>query len=251
MTQAADIPSQAVLRLRGVRFSYPDGHEALCGVDLDVHPGESVALVGANSAGKSTLLLHCNGCLTPSAGEVMICGLAVTRATLREVRRRVGTVFQEADDQLFMPSIAEDVAFGPHNLGLSDDEVAQRVREALESVGCAHLATRQPQHLSGGEKRAAAIATVLAMRPEVLLLDEPTSNLDPRARREFIRLLQTLPHTRVIATHDLDMVLETCPRTVVLHQGRVRADGRTRDIFSDAALLDACRLEQPLCMHPC
>lgn len=241
-------PHPAALSLHKVFYTYPDGLEALRGVDLEIHEGESVALVGANSAGKSTLLLHCNGCLSPAQGEARVMGLPVTPQNLPKIRQMVGTVFQDADDQLFMPSIVEDVAFGPHNMGLSPEDAARRAREALEAVGCAHLAERQPHHLSGGEKRAAAIATVLAMRPRLLLLDEPTSNLDPRARRQFIRLLNSLPHTRIVATHDLDMVLEVCPRTVVLYKGQIRADGATRDIFADTALLEACHLERPLCM---
>lgn len=239
------------LHLRDVHYAYPDGMVALRGVNLIVKRGECVALVGANSAGKSTLLLHCNGCLLPTQGEASARGTPISRKTLPEIRRMVGTVFQEPDDQLFMPSIAEDVAFGPRNMGLAPEEVERRVREALEATGCAHLAGRQPRRLSGGEKRAASLATALAMEPDILLLDEPTSNLDPRARRQFIRLVRALPHTRLIATHDLDMVLEVCPRTVALHEGRILADGPTRSIFADAALLEECRLEQPLCMAPC
>lgn len=239
------------LQLRGVRHVYPDGIEALRGVDLVVEKGRRVALTGANSAGKSTLLLHCNGCLFPTEGETLVRGVPVARKTLPEIRRMVGTVFQDPDDQLFMPSIAEDVAFGPRNMGLVPDEVERRVDEALEAVGCSHLAGRRPQRLSGGEKRAAALAAALSMRPDILLLDEPTANLDPRARRQCIDLMRRLPQTLVIATHDLDMVLEVCPRTVVLHEGRVHADGPTGRIFADAALLEACRLETPLCMAPC
>ena len=239
------------LHVRALHFCYPDGQRALNGVDLCVEQGESLALVGANSAGKSTLLLHLNGCLlpaTPEQGTVEVLGQAVTRETLGHIRRLVGTVFQDADDQLFMPTIAEDLAFGPRNMGLSPEEVQARVHEALRAVGAEHLASRRPHHLSGGEKRAVAIATVLVMRPELLLLDEPTSNLDPRARRRFIRLMGTLPQTRIIATHDLDMVLDLCPRTVVLHQGQIRADGPTERIFADTALLEECGLEPPLCM---
>ena len=237
------------LRVHGLHYRYPDGLHALKGVDLCVEEGECLALVGPNSAGKSTLLLHCNGCLLPAEGEVRVAGVPVDKAHLDDIRRRVGTVFQEADDQLFMPTIAEDVGFGPHNMGLAPQEVQARVEQALAAVGAGHLLQRQPHHLSGGEKRAVAIATVLAMRPGLLLLDEPTSNLDPRARRRFMELARSLPQTRIIATHDMDMVLELCARTVVLYDGQVRADGPTREIFQDAILLQQCGLEVPLCIR--
>lgn len=241
--------SHHIVEVRGLRYAYPDGTLALDGVDFRIHHGESVALVGANGAGKSTLLQHLNGCLAPTAGEVRIGDFPLSPGTLAEVRRTVGMVFQDPDDQLFMPTVEDDVAFGPLNLGLPPLEVAKRVCGALDTVGCAHLATRPPYRLSGGEKRAVAIATVLAMSPSILVLDEPTSNLDPRARRQFIDLLRSFTHTKIIATHDLDMVLDLCERTIVLHRGRVLADGRTLDIFSDDALLDQGRLERPLCMQ--
>jgi cobalt/nickel transport system ATP-binding protein len=234
------------VELRALAHTYADGTPALRGIDLCIAPGEAVALVGANGAGKSTLLQHLNGLLLPGSGSVHIEGVAVTRTTLAAVRRRVGYVFQDADDQLFMPTVQDDVAFGPLNLGLPTAEVQARVQAALAAVGAAHLAARAPYRLSGGEKRAAAIAGVLAMEPAVLVLDEPTSGLDPAGRRRLIELLRGLTPTRVIATHDLDLVLELCPRVVVLHEGRVQADGRPQALFSDHELLRRCHLELPL-----
>jgi cobalt/nickel transport system ATP-binding protein len=234
------------IELRALAHTYADGTPALHGIDLRIAPGEAVALVGANGAGKSTLLQHLNGLLLPGSGSVHIEGVAVTRATLAAVRRRVGYVFQDADDQLFMPTVQDDVAFGPLNLGLPSAEVQARVRAALAAVGAAHLAARAPYRLSGGEKRAAAMAGVLAMEPAVLVLDEPTSGLDPAGRRRLIELLRGLTPTRVIATHDLDLVLELCPRVVVLHEGRVQADGRPQALFADYELLRRCHLELPL-----
>jgi cobalt/nickel transport system ATP-binding protein len=238
--------TRPIVEVRGLAHRYPDGTPALRGVDLRIPTGESIAVVGANGAGKSTLLQHLNGLLIPSAGAVYIAGLPMIRANLAQVRRRVGFVFQDADDQLFMPTVYDDVAFGPFNLGLTGTEVRSRVHDALESVGAAHLATRAPYRLSGGEKRAVAIAGVLAMQPSILVLDEPSSGLDPAGRRRLIGLLQSLEQTRVIATHDLDLVLDVCPRVVVMHEGRVLADGSPGDLFTDRDLLQRCHLEPPL-----
>ena len=232
-------------------FRYPDGTQALRGVTFSVPQGACVALIGANGAGKSTLLLHLNGSASPDQGSVRIGPHLVEPATLEAVRRRVGMVFQDPDDQLFMPSIQEDVAFGPRNLGLPEAEVARRVASALATVDLAHLAAKPPYRLSAGEKRRAAIATVLAMTPEVLVMDEPTTGLDPRARRQLIDLLKGFGHTRIIATHDLDLVLELCERTIILHEGAIRADGPTRALFEDPGLLAACHLERPLSLLPC
>ena len=242
--------SHHIVEVRNLRYAYPDGTEALSDVSFRIHHGESVALVGANGAGKSTLLLHLNGCLVPSAGEVRIGDFPLAPGTLSEVRRTVGMVFQDPDDQLFMPTVHDDVAFGPLNLGLPVDEVEARVFSALDTVGCGGLDKRPPYKLSGGEKRSVAIATVLAMSPSILVLDEPSSNLDPRARRQFINLLKEFKHTKIIASHDLDLVLDLCERTIVLQQGRVRADGPTREIFADDQLLEECHLERPLSMQP-
>jgi len=234
-----------------LRFEYPDGTQALDGVSFSITHGESIALVGANGAGKSTLLMHLNGFLTPRVGSVDIGGTPVTKSTLKTIRRSVGMVFQDPDDQLFMPTVFEDVAFGPMNLGLPAEEIESRVSSALERVGAAHLRERPPYRLSGGEKRAVAIATVLAMTPDVLVMDEPSSNLDPRARRRLIELLGSFEHTKIIATHDLDLALELCDRTIVMSGGAVAADGPTSEIFDDADLLDACGLEKPLSLAGC
>jgi cobalt/nickel transport system ATP-binding protein len=235
---------------RGLRFAYPDGTPALDGVSFRVHAGESVAVVGANGAGKSTLLLALNGLVTPSAGEARIGEVPVTPATRAQIHRTVGYVFQDADDQLFMATVREDVAFGPLNLGLAAAEVEARVQAALETVGAAHLAGRAPYRLSGGEKRAVAIAGVLAMQPSVLLLDEPSAGLDPASRRRLITLLNSFSHTKLVATHDLDLVLDTCSRVLVMRDGRIEADGTAAAVFSDAALLARCHLEPPLGWRP-
>jgi len=237
--------TQAAIELRGLTHTYPDGTPALRGVDLRIQPGESVALVGANGAGKSTLLAHLNGLLWPSTGEVLVGGMRVTRATLAQVRGAVGFVFQDADDQLFMPTVQDDVAFGPSHQALPPQAVEARVRAALEAVGAAHLAARAPHRLSGGEKRAVAIAGVLAMQPSILALDEPSAGLDPAGRRRLIDLLRSLPQTRLIATHDLDLVQEVCQRVLFLHDGRIEADGPPEVLFADRELLRRCRLEPP------
>lgn len=243
--------SHHTLDIVDLRFAYPDGTVALNGVSLHAYHGESIAVVGANGAGKSTLLMHLTGFLSPQSGSVRIGGVPVTRGTLNDIRRTVGMVFQDPDDQLFMPSVAEDVAFGPVNLGLPPGEVDARVTEALERVGALHLAERPPYRLSGGEKRAVSIATVLAMNPSVLVLDEPSSNLDPKARRRLIGLLGSFEHTKIVATHDLDMALDVCDRVIVLADGAVIADGPAREILADAALMDESGLERPLSLQSC
>ena len=232
-------------------YSYPDGTRALGDVSFSIHHGEAVAVIGANGAGKSTLLLHLNGCLAPSEGSVRIGDYPVTKATLPEIRRTVGMIFQNSDDQLFMPTVAEDVAFGPLNLGFPTDEVAHRVEVALAEVDALHLRDKPPHRLSAGEKRRVAIATVMAMAPDILVLDEPTTGLDPFSRRKLLGLLSGFSHTRIIATHDLEFVLELCGRVIVLHEGSIVADGPTLEVFSDAAFLEGCRLEQPPSLRPC
>lgn len=234
-----------------LHHAYPDGTVALRGVSFRITHGESVAIVGENGAGKSTLLLHLNGYLAPTGGDVRVGGIPLNRDTLPAVRRTVGMVFQDPDDQLFMPTIFEDVAFGPLNLGLPPEEVEGRVAKALETVGMAGLGGRPPYKLSGGEKRAAAIATVLVMEPDILVMDEPSANLDPRSRRRLIELLRSFSHTKIIATHDLDMALDLCGRTLVLHEGRIAADGPTRDILRDESILGPCSLEKPLRLQGC
>jgi cobalt/nickel transport system ATP-binding protein len=237
--------SHHIVEARNLIYTYPDGTEALKGVTFRIAHGEAVALVGSNGAGKSTLLLHLNGYLTPAQGDVVIGDTVVTRETAASARRAVGLVFQDPDDQLFMPTVAEDVAFGPLNAGLPPEQVEQRVVRALERVGMLHVRERPPYHLSAGEKRAVAIATVLAMSPDILVMDEPSANLDPRARRRLIELLHSFEHTRIIATHDLEMVVEVCSRVIVLDGGKVVADGPVRELLNDEALMSAHGLERP------
>ncbi|CCH73318.1 energy-coupling factor ABC transporter ATP-binding protein [Nostocoides australiense] len=242
--------STPVLDLRGVAFAYPDGHQALFGVDLHVHPGERVALLGPNGAGKTTLVLHLNGILTAGAGSVTISGLPVTKDNLLEIRRRVGIVFQDPDDQLFMPTVREDVAFGPANLGLAREAIDERVESALRSVGMLDFADRPPHHLSFGQRRRVAVATVLAMEPEILVLDEPSSNLDPASRRELAEIITALGVTVLMVTHDLPYALQLCERSVVLSDGVIAADGATADLLTDAELLARHRLELPYGFDP-
>ncbi len=239
------------VEVRDLAYRYPDGTEALAGVSFTVAPGEAVGVIGANGAGKSTLLHLLNGLLPASGGEVRIGGEPLTPKSLPAIRRAVGLVFQDADDQLFTPSVEDDVAFGPRHLGLPPAEVAARVRDALSRVGLWEQRAKAPFRLSGGEKKRVAIASVLSMVPAVLVVDEPTAGLDPHARRQLLRLLAEFDHTRIFTSHDLDMVAELCPRTIVLDRGRVRADAPTATVFRDDALLRECRLERPLAMQAC
>lgn len=243
--------SHHIVEAKDLHFIYPDGTVAVKGISFKITHGESVAVVGANGAGKSTLLQHLNGYLIPSKGELRVGDFTLTRKNIDAVRRSVGMVFQDPDDQLFMPTVFDDVAFGPLNLGLSDDEVTIKVHQALETVGMLHVIKRPPYKLSGGEKRSVAIATVLAMSPDILVMDEPSSNLDPMARRRLIGLLKGFHHTKIIATHDLDMALELCERTIVIHDGRITADSRTVDLFQNETLLAESGLEKPLSMQGC
>lgn len=243
--------SHHTIEVDDLHYRYPDDTVALDGVSFSVGHGESIALVGANGAGKSTLLLSLMGFLVPTSGSVRIGDVPVTKSTLRDIRRTVGMVFQDPDDQLFMPSVGEDVGFGPMNLGLPADEVASRIDDALARVGALHLKDRPPYRLSGGEKRAVAIATVLAMCPSALVMDEPSSSLDPRARRRLIELLATFEHTKIIATHDLDLALDLCERTIVMSGGTVTADGPTAAVFADESLLECSGLERPLGLQSC
>ena len=265
MTHATIIPDARApaVRIRELEYHYPDGRPALRGVNLTIEAGETVALVGPNGAGKSTLLLHLNGLLPGTdrsvlhthgegprralngAHRVWIDGLPVDARNGPEVRRRVGLLFQDPDDQLFSTSVVEDVAFGPLNLGLSRVEARARALECLGQVDLADAAERPPHHLSFGERKRVCLAGVLACRPSVLALDEPTANLDPRGRRRFIQMIRALPATKLIATHDLAMVLELCDRTILLDLGRVVASGPTRDLLRDGALLEAHGLETP------
>lgn len=237
------------VEIQDLYYAYPDGTPALRGVDLLVEEGESVGIVGPNGAGKSTLLLHLNGILT-GRGEVKIFGLPVIRENLREIRRRVGLVFQDPDDQLFSPTVFDDVAFGPLNMGLTREEVVEVVDQALREVGLAGLERKSAFHLSFGQKKRAALATVLSMNPDLLVLDEPSSNLDPRARRELSELLQGMKVTKLVVTHDLPFVFENCERVVVMDAGKVVADGDVFAILSDEKLLERHGLELPYGFFP-
>jgi len=271
MTTSDGDQSVPAIRVSGLEYRYPDGKEALRGVDLIVRAGESVAVVGPNGAGKSTLLLHLNGLLPgksrSTAGHihlagwglrngrrslapcVWIGGLEVGDRNAPEVRRQVGLVFQDPDDQLFCNTVIEDVAFGPLNQGKSTAEARTIALECLRRVDLHMEADRPPHHLSFGERKRACLAGVLACQPSVLVLDEPSANLDPRARRRFIQLLKALACTKLIATHDLEMVLEVCPRTILLDAGRVVADGPSPAILADALLMEDHGLEQPLSLR--
>ncbi len=230
------------LEVHDLHFSYPDGHAALKGASLSIAPGEKVALVGPNGAGKSTLMLHLNGILQ-GQGEVRVAGMTMTKDNLGRVRAAVGLVFQDPDDQLFSPTVFDDVAFGPLHMGLPETEVRARVASALAAVNMENYTQRVSHHLSVGEKKRIAIATVLSMNPEILVLDEPSAGLDPRARRGLINLLRDLPQTMLVSTHDIRMVAELFPRTAVMAGGRVVADGPTPTILGDAALLAQHGLE--------
>ncbi|MGH8906133.1 MAG: energy-coupling factor ABC transporter ATP-binding protein [Egibacteraceae bacterium] len=229
-----------------LHFAYPDGRQALDGLSLVVERGEQVAVLGPNGAGKSTLALHLNGILSPQRGSVTINGLPVTQKHLLEVRQRVGVVFQDPDDMLFMPTVHQDVAFGPANLGLGEAEVAERVARALDMVGMRAYENRPPHHLSFGQRKRVAAAAVLSMQPEILVLDEPSSNLDPRSRREFGEILSRLGLTMLLVTHDLPYALQLCDRAVIIDGGRIVADGPIRDVLADDGLLEAHALELPL-----
>ncbi|WP_371822334.1 energy-coupling factor ABC transporter ATP-binding protein [Conexibacter sp. SYSU D00693] len=246
-----DAGAPPALDVRDLRYAYPDGSEALSGVSLSVQPGERVAVLGPNGAGKTTLVLRLNGTIEDGEGEVVVGGVRLEKATRKEVRRRVGIVFQDSDDQLFMPTVEADVAFGPANLGLRGDALAERVDEALAQVGLDDDVRRKaPHQLSAGQRRRAAVAGVLAMRPDVLVLDEPSSALDPAARRELADVLQSLRLTTLLVTHDLPYALELCPRAVVLDRGQVVADGPTREVLADEGFMRAHRLELPAGFNP-
>ncbi len=234
--------------IENLSYTYPDGTQALRGINLSIRANERVALIGANGSGKSTLQLHLNGILIPQEGEIKIGGWLVNSQNLREIRNFVGLVFQNPDNQLFMPTVWEDVAFGPMNQGLRGRELTNRVVQAMTAVSIdpERYGKRNTDNLSGGEKKRIAIAGVLAMNPQVLVFDEPSAQLDPRSRRQLIQLLQSLPLTQLIATHDLDMALELCDRTIVLSQGEVVFDGKTEQVMSDRDFLIQHSLELPL-----
>lgn len=231
--------------LEHVHYRYPDGFEALSGVDLHIESGEKVALVGPNGAGKSTLMLQLNGTLRPMHGTVRVAGMAVGKDTIRRVRSKVGLVFQDPDDQLFSPTVFDDVAFGPLHMGLPADEVHRRVERALAAVGMASFARRVPHRMSLGQRKRVALATVLSMNPSILVFDEPSAGLDPRGRRELIGLLRSLDQTLLVSTHDMRLVAEVFPRTIVMDDGVVVADGPTDRLMADQAMLEAHGLEAP------
>ena len=234
-----------MIELKDVSYSYEPDHPALRGVSFSIQRSEAVGLIGANGAGKSTLMKALLGLVT-AKGELRVDGLRVEKASLAEIRRRLGFVLQNSDNQMFMPTVFEDMMFAPINYGLSREAAEARVDAALEQLGLTALKHRHNHRLSGGEKRMAAIATILAMRPEALLMDEPTSVLDPCNRRTVIRAINALPQTKLIASHDLDMILDTCARVILLSDGAVAADGPAEAILRDRALLEAHRMELPL-----
>ena len=237
------------LEIKDLAFAYPDGNQALFGVNLTVNQGERVALLGPHGAGKTTLVMHMNGIHPAAHGEVRVAGELVdasNKANLRSIRSKVGIVFQDPDDQLFMPTVGEDVAFGPYNMGVRGSELEKVVVDALELVGMVEFKDRPPHHLSFGQRRRVAVATVLAMKPEILVLDEPSSNLDPASRRELADILRSLAITTVMVTHDLPYALELCERSVILSGGIIVADKKTRERLGDKNLLQAHRLELPV-----
>lgn len=234
--------SHHILRLENVAYTYPDGCRALEDISFTVGHGRHVAIVGANGAGKSTLLLCMGGLLLPTSGTIAIGSTKIVRRTLSIVRRSVGLVFQNPDDQLFMPTVEEDVAFGPVNMGLPPDQIELRVEDALRRVGAEDLRRKAPYRLSGGQKKRVAIASVLAMEPSVLVMDEPTGGLDPKARHQIMELVAEFEHTTVIATHDMQLAEELCPRTIMMLRGRLSADGPTEALLHDRGLLELSEL---------
>lgn len=237
-----------VVDIRGLSFTYHSGKKALDGIDLTVARGECLALIGPNGAGKSTLLLHLNGILR-GRGTIRILGLEMIRANLKTIRSRVGLVFQDSRQQLFLPTVAEDIAFGPLNAGIPASQVQRSVERIMDLFALRELGTSSPLRLSPGEQKKAALASVLVMEPELLAFDEPSAGLDPAGRRDFIELLRTLPQTKIIATHDMELACQLCSRALILDQGRIFADGPAREILTDRDLLEAHRLEVPLSLQ--
>jgi cobalt/nickel transport system ATP-binding protein len=237
------------LEIKKLSFSYPDGRQALDNVNLEINKGERVALLGPNGAGKTTLVMHLNGILMSDQGSVKVADIKVEKDNLFEVRKRVGLVFQDPDDQLFMTTVRDDVAFGPANIGIQGEELNKVVDFALDQVKMKEFADRPPHHLSFGQRRRVAVATVLAMKPDILVLDEPSSNLDPASRRELAEILLNLDVTIFMVTHDLPYALEICPRAAILNKGKIVADGNTRDLLGNEELMGSNRLELPFGMH--
>jgi cobalt/nickel transport system ATP-binding protein len=237
------------LEIKQLAFAYPDGNQALFGVDLQIAKGERVALLGPNGAGKTTLVMHLNGIHPAQHGEVLIAGEKIdieNKVALKRIRSQVGIVFQDPDDQLFMPTVREDIGFGPYNLGLRGPELDQAINNALAQVGMLDFIDRAPHHLSFGQRRRIAVAGVLAMKPEILVLDEPSSNLDPASRRELAEILKSLEITLLMVTHDLPYALELCPRSLILSGGKIVEDRNTRELLKDEQTLEKYRLELPV-----
>lgn len=237
------------LWIKDLAFAYPDGNQALFGVNLEIAPGERVALLGPNGAGKTTLVMHLNGIHAAQHGEVLVAGIKINtddKESLKDIRAKVGIVFQDPDDQLFMPTVREDVGFGPYNLGQRGEELENTVRNALDRVGMLEFIDRAPHHLSFGQRRRIAVAGVLAMQPEILVLDEPSSNLDPASRRELAEILKSLKITLLMVTHDLPYALELCPRSVILSDGKIVEDRDTKELLQDSNTLGKYRLELPV-----
>ncbi|KRO31160.1 MAG: cobalt ABC transporter ATP-binding protein [Actinobacteria bacterium BACL2 MAG-120820-bin50] len=240
--------SEKSLEISGLAYAYPDGNQALYGVNLSINQGERVALLGPNGAGKTTLVLHLNGIIPTMQGQVRVAGELVdskSAESIKSIRHKVGIVFQDPDDQLFMPTVGQDVAFGPYNAGLRGPELEKAVKEALELVGMSEFIDRPPHHLSFGQRRRVAVATVLAMKPEILVMDEPSSNLDPAARRELAEIITSLDVTLLMVTHDLPFAYELCQRAVILSAGVVAADDEISSVLANKQLLNAHRLELP------
>ncbi len=238
-----------VIEISDLRYSYPDGKIALENINLDIFEGESVGIVGANGAGKTTLILHINGIIRNNNGNIKVVDMEMTDKNVRKIRSKVGLVFQNPEDQLFSPTVFEDVSFGPLNMKLPADEVVKRTTNALEMVEMSGFENRSSHHLSEGEKKRISIATVLSMNPEILVLDEPTSNLDPKHRRELINLLKKINKTIIIVSHDLEAMLELCNRTVLMNKGKIIKDGKTQELMSDKKLMEENYLERPMSLE--
>lgn len=239
------------IEVSNIYFSYPDGHKAIEDISFKIQIGESVGLIGHNGAGKSTLLSLLVGLNDLKSGQIKVFDDILNKKNLIKIRKQIGFLFQDPDDQLFMTTVYDDVAFGPRNYNISDEEVKKKVEDALRTVGIYHLKDKAPYKLSGGEKRLVSIASILSLEPEILLMDEPTTALDPKSRRRFINLINNLSQTKLIASHDLDMILETCTRVLVMKNGKIIKDGKTEDILFDNQLLESCDLELPLSIQKC
>jgi len=240
-----------LIELKESGYTYPDGHRALNSISFSVRPNDALGIIGPNGAGKSTLLQLLTGILTTREGEILIEGTALNKKNLGVLRKKTGLLFQDPDDQLFCPTVRDDVSFGPANMGLSPEEIDACTDRAMEAAGITHLADRPPYALSGGEKKAAALASILSMQPEILLMDETSANLDPRSRRRLISIINSLPQTKIIVSHDLDFIWETCGRVVILNRGGITAEGEAETLLSDRDLLEQNEMELPLRLQGC